>query len=161
MHIDTGHSEPVSQRPYPITMKHYDWVRDKINKLLDAQVICNSHFSWSAPTIVVPKGDCGKCLVINYRALNRVRWKFIWPMLRVGISFQSWMVLSTFPHLISMLGTITYPLMKTIPKTAFTSPFGKYENLKVPFGLAQALAYFQEVMNKVLKRVTCCHSIFG
>ena len=39
----------------------------------------------------------------------------------------------------------------SIPKTAFTSPFGKYEYLKVPFGLAQALAYFQELMNKVFK----------
>ena len=39
----------------------------------------------------------------------------------------------------------------SISKTAFTSPFGKYEYLKVPFGLAQALAYFQELMNKVLK----------
>ena len=28
----------------------------------------------------------------------------------------------------------------SIPKTAFTSPFGKYEYIKVPFGLAQALA---------------------
>ena len=39
----------------------------------------------------------------------------------------------------------------SIPKITFTSPFGKYEYLKVPFGLAEAPAYFQEVMNKVLK----------
>ena len=39
----------------------------------------------------------------------------------------------------------------SICKTAFTSPFGKYEYLKVPFGLAQAPEYFQELMNKVLK----------
>ena len=39
----------------------------------------------------------------------------------------------------------------SIPKTAFTSPFGKYEYLKVPFGLAQTSAYFQDLMNKVLK----------
>ena len=39
----------------------------------------------------------------------------------------------------------------SIPKTALTYPFGKYEYLKVPFGLAQAQAYFQELMNKVLK----------
>ena len=29
-------------------------------------------------------------------------------------------------------------------------PFGKYEFLMVPFGLAQAPAYFQLLMNKVL-----------
>ena len=39
----------------------------------------------------------------------------------------------------------------SIPKTAFTFPFGEYEYLKVPFVLAQALAYFQELMDKVLK----------
>ena len=61
-------------------------------------------------------------------------------------------MLGTSQPLISTLGTITYSLMKTLsPKTAFTSPFGKYEHLKVPFSLAQAPAYFQELMNKVLK----------
>ena len=30
MTIDTGTSEPVSQKLYPITMKHYQWVKDKI-----------------------------------------------------------------------------------------------------------------------------------
>ena len=37
----------------------------------------------------------------------------------------------------------------SLPKKAFTSPFGKYEHLKVPFGLVQAPVYFQELMNKV------------
>ena len=39
----------------------------------------------------------------------------------------------------------------SIPKTAFTSPLGKYEYIKVPFGLAQAPTYFQELMKGVLK----------
>ena len=44
------------------------------------------------------------------------------------------------------------PLDKSsIPKTAFNSPFGKYEYMKVPFGLAQAPAYFQELMIGILK----------
>ena len=37
-----------------------------------------------------------------------------------------------------------------IKKTAFVTPFGKYEYMKVPFGLAQAPAYFQNLMNRVL-----------
>ena len=39
----------------------------------------------------------------------------------------------------------------TRAKTAFVTPFGKYEFLMVPFDLAQAPAYFQLLMNKVLE----------
>ena len=37
-----------------------------------------------------------------------------------------------------------------IKKTAFVMPLGIYKYLKVPFGLAQAPAYFKNLMNKVL-----------
>ena len=39
----------------------------------------------------------------------------------------------------------------SIPKTAFNSPFRKFEYVRVPFGLAQAPAYFQELMTVILK----------
>ena len=39
----------------------------------------------------------------------------------------------------------------SIPKAAFNSPFSKYEYIKVPFGLAQAPAYFQGLMTGILK----------
>ena len=57
MQIDMGDSELLSHGPYCIAMKHHDWVISKINNLLDAQVIHSSHSSWSAPFIVVSKGD--------------------------------------------------------------------------------------------------------
>ena len=89
MMIDTGASDPISQKPYPITMKHYQWVKEEIEKLLTAKVICSSRSSWSAPIIVVPKGDGGKCLVIDYRALNKVTRKFTQPMPKVEDIFPS------------------------------------------------------------------------
>ena len=88
MQIDTDDSEPVSWRPYPIAVKHYDLVRSEINKLLDAWVLCSTHSSWSAPIIVVPKGNGRKCLVIDYRALNKVTGKFVWPLPRVKDIFS-------------------------------------------------------------------------
>ena len=88
MSIDTGDTDPVSQKPYSIAMKHYNWVKEEINKLFEAGVIRNSHSSWSAPIIVVPKGDGGKCLVIDYRALNKVMRKFVWPMPKVEDIFS-------------------------------------------------------------------------
>ena len=59
MMIDTGNSDPFSQKPYPIAMKHYQWVKEEIEKLLAAKVIHGSRSSWSAPIIIVPKGDGG------------------------------------------------------------------------------------------------------
>ena len=44
------------------------------------------------------------------------------------------------------------PLDKpSIPKMAFNFPFGKYTYVKVPFRLAQAPAYFQELRAEILK----------
>ena len=65
MMIDTGNSEPVSQKPYPNVMKHYNWVKNEIDKLLTAKVIQGNQSSWSTPNIMVPKGDGGKCLGID------------------------------------------------------------------------------------------------
>ena len=60
MTIDMGTSDHVSQKPYQIAMKNYQWVKEEIEKLLTANVIYSSRSSWSAPIIVVPKGDGGK-----------------------------------------------------------------------------------------------------
>ena len=133
-------------------MNHYEWVRNEINKLLDAQVIHSSHSSWSAPLIAVPKGDVGKHLLINYRALNKVTWKFVCPMPGVQDIFSKLNGVKYFLTLDLCAGYHHIPLHEdSIPKIAFTSPFRKYEYLKVSFRLAQAMAYFQELMNRVLE----------
>ena len=36
MSIYTGTADPVSQKPYSIAMKHYNWVKKEIEKLLDS-----------------------------------------------------------------------------------------------------------------------------
>ena len=152
MSINMGDSDPVSQKPYPIAMKHYQWVKEEIDKLLEAGVIRNSHSSWSVPIIVVPKGDGGKCLVIDYRALNKVTRKFVWPMPKVEDIFSQLNSAKYFSTLDLRAGYHHIGLTTdSIPKTVFTSPFGKYEYVKVPVRLAQALAYFQELMTGVLK----------
>ena len=71
MTIDTGTTDPVSQKPYPIAMKHYQWVKEEIEKLLATKVIPTGCSHWSAPIIVVPKGNGGKCLVIVTELLTK------------------------------------------------------------------------------------------
>ena len=100
----------------------------------------------------MPKGDGGKCLVIDYKTLNKVPWKFMWPMPRVVDIFSNLNGAKYFSTLDLHNGYHHIPFNEdSILKTAYISPFGKYEYLKVPCGLAQAPVYFQELMNKVLK----------
>ena len=136
----------------------------EINKLLTVKVIWGSQSSWPAPIIVVPKGNGGKCPVINYHALNKNTWKFIWPMPKVEDIFSQLNGVKYFSRLDLWAEYHHIPLDESsTPKTQFTSPFGKYKYIKVPLGLMQAPAYFQELMTGVLKdfsfTVTYLHNI--
>ena len=120
MTIDTGNSDLVSQKPYPIAMKHYQWVKDETEKLLTKKIICTSCSSWSAPIIVVPKGNGGKHLVIDYRALNKVTRKFTWPMPKLEDIFSKLNGATYFTTLDLRAGYHHIPLdMPSKLKTAF------------------------------------------
>ena len=69
-------------------------------------------------------------------------------MLKVEGIFTKLNSAKYFPNLNLCARNHHIPLNEeSILKTAFRFPFGKYE---VPFGQAQAPAYFQELMNKLL-----------
>ena len=140
-----------SQRPYTLALKHNDWVKAEVDKLLEAGVIRESESSLSAPIVVVPKGDGGKRLCIDFRALNAITRTFIWPVPRVKDILARLGKVKYFTTLDLRSGYHHIVLDKqSKKKMAFCAPFGKYEYLKVSFGLAQAPSYFQKLMNKVL-----------
>ena len=100
MSIGTSEHLPIAKKPYALALKHYDWVRDEIDKLLEAGVIRESHSSWSAPIVVVPKGDGDKRLCMDFRALNAITRTYMWPMPRVKDIFAKLGKQSSSPHLI-------------------------------------------------------------
>ena len=111
MVIDYGDFEPVLQKLYLIAMKHYNWVKNIHNSLSTSNITRGSLSSWSAPMIVIPKDDRGKWLVINYGALHKITWKFIWPMPMVEDIFHNWMVKNTSPPCIYEQDITTSPWM--------------------------------------------------
>ena len=91
-------------------------------------------------------------MVIDYRALNKVMRKFTWPMPKAEGIFSKLNRATYFTTLDLHAGYHHIPLDKpSILKMAFNSPFGKYKYVKVPFGIAQAPAYFQELKTGILK----------
>ena len=90
--------------------------------------------------------------MIDYCTFNKITRKCIWPMPKVEDIFSQLSGMKYFSTMDLQAEYHHIPLDEpSIPKAAFTSPFGKYKYIKVPFGLAQAPAYFQELMTGVLK----------
>ena len=101
MSIDTGDHPPVTKRPYTLALKHHDWVKAEIYKLFKAGVIREIDSSWSAPIVVVPKGDGGKRLCIDFRALNAITRTFIWLCPKLKTFLQDWAKQNILQHLTS------------------------------------------------------------
>ena len=99
----------------------------------------------------MPKGDGGIRLCVDFRALNKITRIYVWPMPRVEDIFAKLGKAKFYTTLDLRSGYHHIALDKdSIKKTAFVTPFGKHEYLKVPFCLAQVPAYFQNLINKVL-----------
>ena len=55
MEIDTSDSQPITQRPYTLPLKHATWVKKELEILDKAGVIVRSVSPWASPIVVVPK----------------------------------------------------------------------------------------------------------
>ena len=87
---------------------------------------------------------------MDFRVLNAITRTYVWPMPRVKDIFAKLGKAKFFTMLDLRSGYHHIALDDAIKKRAFVMPLGKYGYLKVPFGLAQTPAYFQNLMNKFL-----------
>ena len=55
MEIDTGHSPPVTQKPYTLPLKHAMWVQKELEILEKAGVIVRSVSPWASLIVVIAK----------------------------------------------------------------------------------------------------------
>ena len=166
--IDTGDSLPVSSRPYTLPLKHYEWVQREIESLERAGVITKSMSKWASPIVMVPKKSAPReppkrRLCVDFRKVNELQQEIITagktkgqisihPLPKIDEMYAKLKGAKVFSTTDLRSGYHHITLGKSSrAKTAFVTPFGKYEFLMVPFGLAQAPAYFQLLMNKVLK----------
>ena len=176
MEIDTGDSLPVAQSPYTLPLKHYDWVHQEIETLQKSGVIERSLSRWASPVIVVPKKSAPdkpprRRLCVDYRKVNALQAE-------VKCTDKSTGCLSLYPlpkidEMFSKLGGVKvfstidlrsgyYHIGRTHEsraKSAFVVPMGKWEFKHTPFGLSQAAAYFQLLIDKVL--MGCSSFVMG
>ena len=150
-----------------LALKHHQWVQEEIETLEHAGVITKSMSLWVSPIVVVPKKSQPgeppkKRLCIDFRKINNLQQTVITegkskgclslvPLPKIDEMYAKLKGAKFFSMIDLQSGYYHIALGKdSRAKMAFVTPFGKYEFLQVPFGLAQAPTYFQHLMNQVL-----------
>ena len=124
--------------------------------------------NWASPIVLVPKKSAPReppkrRLCIDFRKVNELQQEVLaegkkrgkislHPLPKIDKMYAKLKGAKVFSTIDLRSRNYHIALGKdSRAKTAFVTPFGKYEFLMVPFGLAQAPAYFQLLMNQVLE----------
>ena len=170
MEIDTGnHPPPIASKPYTLPLKHYEWVQREIETLEKAGIIERSISLWASPVVIVPKKSTPgeppqRRMCVDYRRINKLQPEVtkadggkgcisLIPLPKIDELYAKLKGYKVFSSLDLRSGYYHIGLSDSAkPKSAFVlSSLGKYQFNRVPFGLAQAPAYFQKLINDVLK----------
>lgn len=158
-HIHTTDEVPVFTKSYRYPEIHRAEVKKQIQEMLSQNIIQPSHSPWSSPIWVVPKklDSVGKRkwrIVIDYRKLNDKTIGDRYPLPNITDLLDKLGRCQYFSTLDLASGFHQIPLAKKdIPKTAFNTENGHFEFLRMPFGLKNAPATFQRIMENILRGI--------
>ena len=137
--IRTGESAPIALRPHRVPDRLKAKVQEEVEKLLELGVIVVSTSPWASPIVPVPKVDGDLRLCIDYRRLNGVTQADPYYM----VSFDEILERVGQSKCVSKVDLRKgfYQIeveTESQAKTAFITTYGKFEFLRMPFGLKNA-----------------------
>lgn len=149
--IDTGDARPLKTHGLPHSPVEHAVVRQFVEDGLKQGIIEPSSSPWSAPLIIIKKPDGSTRVCVDYRGLNSVTKKNAYPLPRIDDAYQFLCGANYFSTLDLKSGFWKIPMEDSDKcKTAFTCRMGHYQWKVMPFGLCNAPATFQTVMNNIL-----------
>ncbi|KZS16535.1 Histone-lysine N-methyltransferase NSD2-like protein [Daphnia magna] len=152
--IDTSDAQKVRSAPYRVSRYEREIVVDEVAKMLRSGTIRPSLSPWASPVVFVRKKDGGHRFCIDYRRLNLVTNRDVYPLPLIDDVLDRLSGTKFFSSFDLASGYWQVPVAeKDQCKTAFITPDGLYEFCHLPFGLNNGPAIFQRLMDKVLSRL--------
>jgi len=141
----------IRAQPYQTGPFKRQIISDQINKILKLKVIAPRHSAWASLVVIVPKKNGKARFCVDYRRLNNIIKKDVYPLPRIEDCLDSLGDAQVFTSLDCTAGYWQVPLHKEDQeKTAFTTHCGIYHWLFMPFGLTNAPATFQRASGIIL-----------
>ena len=143
---------PHSQAPYRMSHIELEELRRQLRVLIDRGFISPSTSPWGAPVLLVKKKNGSMRFCVDYRALNKRTVKNRYPLPHIEDSLQR-LYKSKYFTAIDLHSAYHQILIRKEDrfKTAFNTRYGHYEFNVVPFGLTNAPATFQTLMNDLMR----------
>ena len=149
--IDTGTARPIRQPLRRFPPAHVEAISSEVDKLLAQGVIEPASSPWASNVVLVRKRDGSYRCCIDYRQLNSVTIKDAYPVPRMdscldAMAGAGWFSTIDMPSAYHQV----YVAPEDVDKTAFICPRGMYRYRTMPFGLCNAGATFQRLMDLVM-----------
>ena len=149
--IDVGENLPVHTAPYRTSPKDRNIIQQEIEKMLAAKVIRHSNSPWASPIVLITKKDGSVRFCVDYRKLNSITKRDVYPLPRIDDSLATLSEGRWFSTMDLTSGYWQIPVdEESREKTAFISVSGLYEFNVMPFGLSNSPATFQRFLDVVL-----------
>ncbi|XP_065928361.1 uncharacterized protein [Magallana gigas] len=152
MKIETGDHHPIKNRPYRVPLNKRQIIDKAILEMMDAKIIERSQSPWSFPLVVVKKKDGSDRMCVDFRSLNKIVKPVSFPLPLIDDILCLLGKAKYFTALDLKSGYCQVKLEDSSKeKTAFACHKGLFQFNRMPFGLSNAPAVFQELMNIVLQ----------
>ncbi|CAF4897831.1 unnamed protein product [Rotaria sp. Silwood1] len=142
---------PIQSYPYRKAPKEREIINTQVADMLNKHIIRPSTSPWTSPVVIVKKKDGTPRFCVDYRRLNAVTERDVYPLPRIDDIIDR-LAGSKFYSVFDLKqGYWQVPIAEhDKKKTAFVTTDGLFEFNVMSFGLSNAGATFQRLINSIL-----------
>ncbi|UYV71739.1 hypothetical protein LAZ67_9000200, partial [Cordylochernes scorpioides] len=150
--INTEDHPPIKRRPYRVSQVERQTIQNEVDKMLKGGIVQLSESPWSSPVVLVKKKNGSWRFCVDYRHLNKITKKDVYPLPRIDDKLDCLRGASYYSSMDLRSGYWQIEVDEADrEKTAFITPDGLYELEVMPFGLCNAPATFERMMDTLLR----------